>query len=90
MTINDLKRKIAAGEKVVFTVKVIPRRPQSAYAGEMADGAMKISLKAAPEKGRANQELLDFLAALLKPYKLKIKIISGRAGRRKIIEILPR
>lgn len=88
MTINELKRKIKANKKIILPVKVIPHRPQSAYAGEMADGTMKISLKAAPEKGRANQELLDFFAALLKPKKTTIKIVSGLTGRRKIIEII--
>ncbi len=44
-----------------------------------------VKLKAVPEKGRANRELLRFLQRLL---NRKVKIISGSTSRIKLIKIL--
>ena len=44
-------------------VKVIPRSPRTEFAGEMADGTLKVRVAAPPEKGKANDALCAFLAA---------------------------
>ena len=46
--------------------------------------ALRISIKAAPEKGKANQELVKFLSKLLKK---KVMIIKGLKNREKILKI---
>jgi uncharacterized protein len=48
----------------------------------------KIRLKAAPEKGRANDELIRFLSKELKVPKANISIISGKTDRIKLLRIL--
>ena len=50
-----------------------------------ADGAkyLKISVISIPEKGKANKELINFLAKKLKIAKSDIEIISGDTDRMK-------
>lgn len=47
-----------------------------------------IGIKSRPEKGRANLELIKKLAKQFNVHTSQIKIISGRASRRKIVEVL--
>ncbi len=44
-----------------LSIKVIPRSKKTEYVGTMDDGSLKIRLKAVPEDGKANDELLRFL-----------------------------
>ena len=46
--------------------------------------AFKINIKAAPEKGKANVELMKFLRKLLKK---DVEIISGHKGHNKVVRI---
>jgi uncharacterized protein (TIGR00251 family) len=48
---------------------------------------LKIKLAAAPEKGKANQALVEFLADKLGVKKNAIKITSGQTSPVKTIEI---
>jgi uncharacterized protein len=73
--------------EVYLRVKVIPGAPKTEIKGEMADGTLKISVAAAPEKGRANQALVEFLAAEFGVPKAGIKIISGAGARIKLVKI---
>jgi len=66
-------------------VKVIPRSAKTEIAGTMADGTLKIKVAAPPEKGKANQELLRFLAAHYRSDK--VEIISGHTAALKIIRL---
>ena len=70
-----------------FRVKIIPKSAKDELAGEMADGTLKIRIKAAPVKGMANRELIRFLSELKGVPKESISIISGVADRIKLIKI---
>lgn len=74
------------GGGVVFTVKVIPNAGRNAVAGAH-NGAMKIKIAAQPEKGKANQELIDYLSGLLGIRKAQVEIIKGGASRQKTVKI---
>jgi uncharacterized protein (TIGR00251 family) len=71
---------------VVFSVKVVPRSSKTAMAGVLG-GMLKVKLAAAPEKGKANQSLIEFLADTLGVRKNAIKIISGQTSPVKKIEV---
>ena len=71
---------------VAFSVKVVPRSSKTAIAGILG-GALKVKLAAAPEKGKANQALVEFLADKLGVKKNTIKITSGQTSPVKTIEI---
>ena len=48
---------------------------------------LKINVIAVPEKGKANKELLDFLAKVLDIAKSSIKVVGGQTDRYKKIMI---
>jgi hypothetical protein len=49
--------------------------------------ALKVQIAAAPEKGRANKELIRFLAGLLDKPKSSITIVSGHKNPHKEVKI---
>lgn len=71
---------IAIGENV--KIKVIPRAKKTEIIGKMDDGSVKIKLKAVPEDGKANAELLHFLE---KKYGGNWEIIAGATNTRKMV-----
>ena len=68
-------------------VKVIPNSNQSKFDCFMDDGTLKIRLKAPPVDGKANEELIRFLAQVLLCRKDEIKIIHGHSSRIKLLLI---
>jgi uncharacterized protein (TIGR00251 family) len=72
---------------MTLRVKVIPRSPRTAIAGEMADGTLKIHLAAPPDKGKANEELCSFLAAHYGVPRAAVQILSGQTSPRKLVKI---
>jgi uncharacterized protein (TIGR00251 family) len=72
---------------VTVKVKVIPRRPRTEFAGEMADGTLKIRIAAPPEKGKANEALCTFLADHYGVARTAVTVISGHASALKLIRI---
>jgi uncharacterized protein len=71
---------------VTFAVRVQPRASRDEIAGEM-DGALKVRLQAPAIEGRANEALVEYLAALLKRPKAAVSILSGERGRLKRVAI---
>lgn len=68
-------------------IKVIPKSPQTEFVERMADDTVKIRIKAAPERGKANAELLRFLAKACGVKKEEVKIISGHTDTRKLLKL---
>lgn len=64
----------------------MPRASRTSVAGRHGD-AVKIRLAAPPVDGAANDELVRFLADLLRLPKTSITILAGHGGRRKTIAI---
>lgn len=54
---------------------------------EIKDGVFKIWVTAQREKGKANEELLEFLADLLDIPKSRIKIVKGEFDSNKVLFI---
>jgi uncharacterized protein len=75
-----------AGNAVVFSVKVVPRSSKTAISG-LLGGMLKVKLAAAPEKGKANESLVEFLADILGVKKNAISITSGLTSPVKTIQI---
>ncbi|MBI2634246.1 DUF167 domain-containing protein [Candidatus Peregrinibacteria bacterium] len=72
-------------------VKVIPRSGKNEIVEIMEDSSgektWKIRIKAIPEKGKANKELIRFLSEEFKTEKENISIISGETDHLKLIKI---
>jgi uncharacterized protein len=75
-----------AGSSVIFSVKVVPRSSKTAIAG-LLGGMLKVKLAAAPEKGKANESLVEFLAGTLGVKRNTITITSGHTSPVKTIQI---
>ena len=74
-------------EGVIFTAKIVPGSSRTAICGLLGQ-MLKIKVAAAPEKGKANQHLLEFLAKRLRVKKNAISIVSGKTGPVKSIRVL--
>lgn len=83
MDIENLK-VIQTSNGIIFQVKVVPGSSKTCFEGIYAD-ALKIKLSAAPEKGKANEALIDFLAEKLGIKKKFIKVVSGQTSKTKKI-----
>lgn len=77
--------------KTILQIKVIPSSSANKIAGKFIDEKnreyYKINIKAPPEDGKANQELIKFLAKEFKIKKSQITIVSGETARMKLVEI---
>jgi uncharacterized protein (TIGR00251 family) len=67
-----------------LSIKVIPRAKKTELVDLLDDGSYKIRLKAVPEDGKANEELLKFLE---KETGKKWEIIGGWTSTRKTLRI---
>ena len=68
-------------------IKVIPRSPRSEIAGTMADGTLKVRIKAVPEDGKANRELCSFLAKHFGVDAAKVELLAGATSTRKLVRL---
>lgn len=71
---------------VRLTIKAVPQSGRQAFA-EDAAGRLKCFLKSPPVDGKANKELIEFLAKTLKVPKGAVMLVSGLSSRTKIVEI---
>jgi len=78
---------LANNKEIYFNVKVIVGAPKTEVREEMADGTIKVAVAAQPEKGEANQELINYLAKVLEVRKYQVKIISGLTERTKLVKV---
>lgn len=68
-------------------VKVIPKSNRTELAKPLADGTLKVKIKAAPEKNKANEELIRFLSDHFGVSKENIRIVRGHTSSLKIIDV---
>ncbi|MCL5282731.1 MAG: DUF167 domain-containing protein [Planctomycetes bacterium] len=73
-------------EGVVFTAKIVPGSSRTVVAGVLGD-MIKIRVAAAPEKGKANECLIAYLAQELGVKKNAIEIVSGHTNPVKQVKV---
>ncbi len=69
-----------------LTVRVKPNAPVQ-KAARLDDGSWLLHLKAPPQNGKANAELVALLANELGVTKAQVRIKSGQTARTKRVEI---
>ncbi|HNX90792.1 MAG TPA: DUF167 domain-containing protein [Candidatus Omnitrophota bacterium] len=52
------------------------------------DGVLKAYVKAAPDKGKANKDLIELIADRYNVPKSHVRIVTGMTSRKKIVEVL--
>ncbi len=72
----------------MLDLKVIPRARNAQIVDFLADGTLKVKVIAAPEKGRANEEVCELLAGCFAVPKSRVEILVGHSSSRKRVRIL--
>jgi hypothetical protein len=67
-------------------IKVIPGSSRNRIAGRLGE-AIKVQVSAAPERGKANDAVINLLSGLLGLQRRQIQIVRGHAQPRKVLEI---
>jgi uncharacterized protein (TIGR00251 family) len=74
------------GEKLLLGIKALPGAPKTEPAG-VKDGRLRFRIAAPPEDGRANAELIAFLAKSLGLAKREIALVRGEKSRLKTLAL---
>ena len=85
--LTDLKQKLLDKGEVRLLIRVTTNADKTLWRGQMADGAFKVAIAAVPEKGKANLELIKFLAQEFNVLKDQVVITSGASDHAKLIRI---
>ena len=67
-------------------VKVSPKASRNAITGFLGE-ALKVSVTAAPERGKANEAVEALLAGALDLPRGSVRVVAGHASRNKRLEI---
>lgn len=85
--LEEIVKKLDKNNEVYIAVKVMPNAPRSTIKGFLEDKTLKVDIKAVPENGKANIELIKLFSRIFSLKKENIKIISGAGTRKKLIKI---
>lgn len=69
------------------TVKVRPSAQKTCLKGRLDDGTWKIDVAAVPEDGKANEELVRYLAEMCGVSRSMVEVVSGQTNRLKIVRL---
>lgn len=67
-------------------LRVAPGAARAAVVGRHGDG-WKLRVAAAPERGKANDAVVELLADTLRVPRTSVSIVSGASSRDKIVEL---
>ena len=71
---------------ILLDIKAVPGASKTEFAG-FTDSRVRIRIAAAPEDGKANIKLIEFLARFLGCPKRELRIINGEKSRLKTISL---
>ena len=77
---------IDGSEGCTLNVRVRPRASRNRV-GEYRDGALRVSVTAPPQDGRANAAVLELLADTLSVAKSRLHIVRGHLSRDKVVAV---
>ena len=72
--------------KARLRLRVVPAARRSQVVGRLGE-SWKLRVHAAPERGRANDEVVALLAGTLGLAPAEIRIVAGRTTRDKVVEL---
>ncbi|MEK7540258.1 MAG: DUF167 domain-containing protein [Patescibacteria group bacterium] len=70
-------------------VKVVPGSERNEIIGKLGN-RLKVKVQAPPEDGKANREVVEFLAQELGVNKQQIQLVFGTSSPEKLLRITPR
>ena len=78
---------MTASSAIRLRLKVVPKAADNRIVGWIGD-SLKVRVRAAPERGKANAAVLDLLATALDVKRERIQLVAGQSSARKTVEIL--
>jgi uncharacterized protein (TIGR00251 family) len=69
-----------------IAITVSPGAARSELVGRHGDG-WRARVAAPPERGRANDALVELFAGILGVTKARVRVVAGQAARRKVLEV---
>ncbi len=88
ISLSELKNGILIKDKVVtLAIYVQPNAKRSEFE-KIHDDQLKIKIKAPPEDGRANKEVIDFLSEFFSVSKQSVSLLKGHTSRKKKVQIV--
>ena len=82
----DAVRVVAALDGVRLQLRVKPGGRADRLVGPH-DGALKLEVRAAPDRGRANEAVIRLLAGVLGVGRSQVGVIAGTTGRDKVVSV---
>jgi len=87
MILDKYKKDLVKAGEVYLHIKVKPNAERTEAGEKRVNGFIKINVKAIADKGKANLELIKFLAKEFNVDRRNIKIISGAKNMLKLVKI---
>lgn len=87
MNLDEYRAKLRSHRQITLFLKVIPKSSRNEIAGFLEDGTMKLKITAAPERGKANAEIVAFLADQFGVSKRQVEIVRGETSALKTVVI---
>jgi uncharacterized protein len=88
MITPGLIERLQQDRELTLSLKVIPKSSKNEIVGFLADGSLKVKIAAAPEKGKANAAVCEFLASQFGVPKRNVEILRGETSHAKQVRIL--
>ena len=84
--LDTIKKNLEKEGEIFLKVKVIPKSGCNKIT-DIINGTLKIKIKSAPEKNKANKELIKYLGKIFKVPGQCIIIVKGKTSPLKTIKI---
>ncbi len=86
--LSKFRKQLKIKNEIYLKVKVRPGAIKTLTREIMDNGTIKVDVAAPPVKGKANQELVKFLAQEFSVRENNVKLISGIRDKVKFIKIV--
>ncbi len=87
LMLEVFKNRLVTEGKLDLMVRVRPHAARSQFIDVLDDGSLKIDIAAPAEEGKGNVALSKFLGELFDVPASKVKILSGKGARLKLVRI---
>lgn len=74
------------GVRLILAIHAQPGASRTSVVGLHGD-ALKVRVRAQPIEGRANQELIEFVARLTGARRANVELVSGASSRKKVFAV---
>ncbi len=80
-------QKLRQEKEICLNLKIKAGAKETKFKEILPGNILKINIKSSPQKGKANQELISFLAKEFSVPKNNIKILKGQTNQNKLVKI---